>query len=339
MNLKTPVSFFWEVSYACNLQCRHCYTNSDMHKVIPTDFEEVKSFLNKMKDMGIFTYAIGGGEPMVLPFIYDMIEYSNSIGLGVSMTSNGTLIGEQEAKKLKQAGLEVIQISIDGLRKTHDNIRGAGTFDKAINSVKFLVDAGIAVRFGTTLNKENYNEIPQIVQLAKDNNVEVVAFFRYMPTSKRGDGLELDKNDLYKIATQLVEIDKNSIKVKNSEGKKFYLIFTPTSFFTFLLREKDLKNTVCTAGRGKFNLQSNGTVTPCAHLPMPVGNVFNEEPQKVWDKFETITNDVRSIPDECTNCQYAQQCRGGCKGISYIKYGDFIHKDDACFLDILKKGK
>ena len=337
MYLKIPVSFFWEVSYACNLQCRHCYTNSDMYKIIPTNWNDVKDFLDKMKNMGIFTYAIGGGEPMVLPFIYDMIKYSNSIGLGVSMTSNGTLIGKYEAEKLKQAGLAVAQISIDGIGKTHDNIRGDGTFKKAVNSVKYLIDVGIAVRFGTTLNKENYSEISQIIQLAKDSGVEVVAFFRYMPTSKRGDGLELEKNDLMEIATKLIEIDKESIKVKNSEGKKFYLIFTPASFFTFLLRERDLSNTDCTAGRGKFNLQSDGTVTPCSHLPMPIGNIFNEAPESVWERFESITNDIQSIPEECINCKYASQCRGGCKGFSYIKHGDFIHKDDACFLDLLNE--
>lgn len=338
MFLKTPVSFFWEVSYACNLACRHCYTNSDMYKIIPTNWHEVKTFLDKMKIMGIFTYAIGGGEPMVLPFIYDMIEYSKSIGLGVSMTSNGTLIKKKEAEKLKKSGLEVVQISIDGVGKTHDNIRGNGTFEQAINSVKYLIDAGISVRFGSTINKENYNEIPQIIQLAKDNFVEVVAFFRYMPSSKRGDGLDLDKYDMLKIARQLVESDKDSIKIKNEKGEKFYLNFSPAGFFTFLLRAQDINKTICTAGGGKFNLQSDGVVTPCSHLPMAVGNIFNEEPQCVWEKFESVTNNIRVIPQECLSCKYANQCRGGCKGISYIKYGDFIHKDDACFINLLNEG-
>ena len=335
MSLKTPVSFFWEVSYACNLACRHCYTNSDMFKVIPTNWHDVKDFLDQMKSMGIFTYAIGGGEPMVLPFIYDMIEYSTSIGLGVSITSNGTLIGPKEAKKLKKAGLDVIQISIDGTNQTHDNIRGGGTFEKAIRAVNFLNEEGIAVRFGTTINKENYNEIPDIIQIAKDNFVQVVAFFRYMPTSKRGDGLELDKHDMLRVARSLVECDKNSIKVRNEHGEKFYLNFTPLSFFTFLIREKDLHNTICTAGRGKFNLQSNGSVTPCSHLPMVMGNIFEEDPYTVWRKFEKITDDINTIPKNCLSCRYANLCRGGCKGISYIKHGDFSHKDDACFLDLL----
>lgn len=335
MFLKAPVSFFWEVSYACNLACRHCYTNSDMFKIIPTNWHDVKEFLDRMKAMGIFTYAIGGGEPMVLPFIYDMIEYSKSIGLGVTMSSNGTLIKKNEAEKLRKVGLEVVQISIDGIEKTHDNIRGSGTFGKAIDSVKYLIDAGISVRFGTTLNKENYHEIPQIIQLAKNNSVEVVGFFRYMPSSKRGDGLDLDKYDMLKIATQLIESDNDSIKVKNEKGEKFYLTFTPTSFFTFLLREKDINNAICTAGRGKFNLQSDGSVTPCSHLPMSVGNIFNEEPQSVWEKFETVTNEIQVIPQECLSCKYANHCKGGCKGISYIKHGDFSHKDDACFIDLI----
>lgn len=144
--LKKPISVFWEPTEFCNLQCRHCYTNSGPDKKLTVDYTAAKKLVDELHDEGIYAIGIGGGEPLLLPFLCDLIEYINHKGMNVSISTNAVLLSPDYICRLKAVGTKIIQISVDGLKLTHELIRGKGTFEGIFEKINMLQDAGIGVR-------------------------------------------------------------------------------------------------------------------------------------------------------------------------------------------------
>ena len=123
LNLKKPISVFWEPTEYCNLQCKHCYTNSGPNKSLEIKFSKAQKIVDQLYEEGIYSIGLGGGEPLTLPFLCDLIKYINSKGMQISISTNGLLLSDIYLRKLKEAGLKILQVSIDGLKETHENIR------------------------------------------------------------------------------------------------------------------------------------------------------------------------------------------------------------------------
>ena len=331
--LSKPVSFFWEISHHCNLQCIHCYTNSGKEHSINVDLSHAKNVIDQAERDGIVGYAIGGGEPLLLPYLSELIEYSVSKKIGVTVTTNGTLLTEDNVKRLADAGLTLVQVSIDGDQEIHDALRGEGTYVKALKGAELLMRHGIMIRIATTLNKLNMHTIKHVIANTRKLGVKTQLFFRYMPTSKMVDKLDLTCDDLLTITKILLEEEQNSNRTPGSE--KFSLGFAPLNFFSFLLYPKHLFMLGCTAGCGKYNILPDGTVTPCSHVHKGVGNIYTQDSTYVWQKVVEAREELMIIPDECKECEHAEVCRGGCKGFSFIKYGNFSNKDYGCFKHLL----
>jgi len=336
--LSKPVSFFWEPTNLCNLKCKHCYTYSSPNKELIVNIDDAKKLLKELSDYGIYSLGMGGGEPLKIPFLYEIIEYCKSISMNISISTNGTLIDDKVAKKLFDSGLKIVQVSLDGTKEAHEKIRGKGTFDKAINGIRSLVKNGIGVRIGYTVNAINYKDLMEMIDIAKELGVEVIAAFRYIPSSNyERDELNLSPEQLYEVTKILIEEEKNLIRQRNEKAEKFYINYEKLSFFSFLLEEKHVKEASCTATRGKFDLDPEGNVSVCSHLKKKVGNIKKMSYDDIWKSVKDFKKELDVIPEECIECKYAHSCKGGCKGISYSMYGDTKHKDPACFIKLLEE--
>lgn len=332
LNLKKPISVFWEPTEYCNLQCKHCYTNSGPNKSLEIKFSKAQKIVDQLYEEGIYSIGLGGGEPLTLPFLCDLIKYINSKGMQISISTNGLLLSDIYLRKLKEAGLKILQVSIDGLKETHENIRGKGTFSGLFNKIELAQEYGIGVRVGYTVNSMNYKEIDEFIQYAKMRHVHVINFFRYMPYHIGSDNLALSAEELLEVATCLLKHRKN-----NSYGEtmdKFYITFEPMSFFSFLINQDDLRETVCTAGRSKFVIDCSGNVRMCNYLMNQMGNI-DDGLEHIWKEIGKECNAIHVIPQECKECPYAKKCMGGCRGFSYANYGKFGEKDNACFRHLL----
>jgi len=332
--LKKPISVFWEPTEFCNLQCRHCYTNSGPDKKLTVDYTAAKKLVDELHDEGIYAIGIGGGEPLLLPFLCDLIEYINHKGMNVSISTNAVLLSPDYICRLKAVGTKIIQISVDGLKLTHELIRGKGTFEGIFEKINMLQDAGIGVRIGYTINSLNYKEIDSFIEYAKARNVHVINFFRYMPYHENGDYLELSPEQLYEVTKVLM----NRKKENNYSGgsDKFYITFEPLSFFSFLIDENEINDTECSAGKSKFIISCDGEISTCNYISKRIGNLSDGLPNiwsRIADEYKQIHKD---IPYECKDCKFAEKCRGGCKGFSYAYTKGFGAKDKACFLDLIK---
>ena len=118
--------------------------------------------------------------------IFELIEYGASKGLKMGLGSNGSLIDDKIARKLKDAGIATVSISIDSnISSQHDEFRGvAGAWEKAVNACKALRKNNVLVQVNTTLTHENYNQIDDIMALAESIGVENFHLFFLVPTGR-----------------------------------------------------------------------------------------------------------------------------------------------------------
>jgi sulfatase maturation enzyme AslB (radical SAM superfamily) len=182
-----PLVLSWNVTRKCNLKCSHCYINA-----APKEYtdelttEEGKRLIDQICEVSHPLLILSGGEPLLRKDIYELIEYGTQKGLRTGLGSNGTLIDDSVAKKLKQSGIKTVSISIDSyVPENHDDFRGVkGSWRKAINAIEALRENEVLVQVNTTLTQQNYDEIDDIMSLAEKLGVENFHLFFLVPTGR-----------------------------------------------------------------------------------------------------------------------------------------------------------
>jgi MoaA/NifB/PqqE/SkfB family radical SAM enzyme len=164
-----PFLVVWDVTYACNLRCRHCYANAGRQWPDELSTEEAKRVIDTFDKAGVVAIAWSGGEPMMRPDIYELSRYAYEKGIYVAMATNGTLINENTAQKLWDSGVRFLQVSLDGANpRTHDEFRGVdGAWERATNAIKIASKMGFFINVAMTATKDNWREIPSVIDLSE----------------------------------------------------------------------------------------------------------------------------------------------------------------------------
>jgi len=174
---------FFELTRFCNLSCTHCFNSSGKKMKGEISFENQAYLIKKCAEFGAQEIRFTGGEPMVLRKIYSLIKCASLNNLRVSMGTNGTLITQKNAKRLCASGLHSAIVSIDGMEKSHDAIRGLGAFQKSINGILNLREQGIYVRINVVAMKQNVKDIPRVAELFSRLGVDVFVR-RFIPRGR-----------------------------------------------------------------------------------------------------------------------------------------------------------
>jgi radical SAM protein with 4Fe4S-binding SPASM domain len=285
------------------------------------EYEKLLSYLGKR---GRVQFA--GGEPLLSPNIYDLIKEARNADMAVRILSNGTLIDNNVAKKIKDAGCYIVQISIEGNKKVNDKIRASGSFNMALSGAKALKDNGLEVTFAMTLSKENVSQIKNVFKIAK-KHANRIGFHRLVPigSGKAMQDLMLSKKELYNAFTTIL-----SLKKKNTELDIPLRDPVWRAYFSSCDCTKD-EISGCSAGYNGLCIGSNGDVYPCRRLPLKIGNVYKESLIDLWhhDVMKTL-RDRKMRQGKCAGCDISNLC-GGCPGIAYALSGDYTAEDPQCF--------
>lgn len=320
----------WHLSENCNLKCLHCYQEN--HNPIQLKYEQLveiysqfKELLKKQKMKGHIN--ITGGEPLCNPHLFkilDLIKQDEDL-ISFSILTNGTLITEEIAKKIKSYNPYYVQVSLEGGKKINDYIRGKGTYEKIAIGIINLRKQDIFTSISFTANKLNYKEFPKVVKYARKYDVNNVWSDRYIPL---GDSEDKNLALNYEQTREYLKIMNNErnklLKVKNNNTTiSMYraLQFQMTNDFAY----------GCTAGDTLLTVMENGDLVPCRRMPIVVGNLFET---KMYDLYmnSDILKDLRKkkIPDDCAECEHSEMCHGGLKCLTYAMYNDLNHKDYGC---------
>jgi radical SAM protein with 4Fe4S-binding SPASM domain len=318
-----PLVLSYNVTRECNMKCSHCYINA-AEKKLPDELstEEAKMLIDQIAEVSHPLLILSGGEPLLRGDLYELIKYGNSKGLRMGLGSNGYLIDDIVAKKLKEVGIATVSISIDSsIPEQHDEFRGVkGAWEKAINACKTLRKNGVLVQVNTTLTQDNYDQIDDIMTLAESIGVENFHLFFLVPTG-RGKKLEDISAEKYEemITNTFAKVHKHRLNVRPSCAPQFMRIAKNMGL--------DMRQWIrgCIAGMYYCRVFPNGDITPCPYLPIKLGNVKEQSFKEIWFNSEVFKN-LRNpcmLKGKCGICEFNKIC-GGCRARAYGLSSDFI---------------
>jgi len=351
--LVAPFLVVWNFTTKCNLRCKHCYAAGRRGEL---SLEQKLDVVDQLADAGVVALAISGGEPLMEDDLWEVASHAAERGLVVNVATNGTLIDEDAALKLKEAGTTYVEISLDSyIPEVHDTFRGVkGAYERTIEGIRHCVEAGLMVGIATTATKLNIEHIPHIIELARNMKVDSVVVFNLVPTGRASQNLELDLDpqERWRLLNYLYdELEKGELevfstspayavvalqRVAKGEGHEI----SPTHFAGMKVSTESFEHANilaefiggCGAGRIYCGIEANGDITPCVFLPIVVGNV-REGFQKVWLESDVL-NSLRDRDGEhyeCRGCEYRYVC-GGCRARAYGYTKDVLAADPGCRL-------
>lgn len=318
-----PLVVSWNVTRKCNLKCSHCYINATKEELrgeLTTG--EAKRLMDQLSEVSRPLLILSGGEPLLRDDIYDLIRYGASKGFRMGLGSNGSLINDEAAEKLKDAGLKTVSISLDSsVPERHDEFRGVkGSWQKAVNAITALKRRGVLVQVNTTVTQQNHGEIDEIMSLAERLGVENFHLFFLVPTG-RGVKLADVSPALYEsmIKSVFAKTGKHRLNVRPSCAPQFMRIAKDMGL--------DMRQWIrgCIAGLYYCRVYPNGDITPCPYLPVKLGNIREKAFGEIWLNSEVFKNlrDFERLKGKCGACDYRSIC-GGCRARAYGLSSDFI---------------
>lgn len=319
----------WHLSENCNLKCLHCYQENHKPVQLKIDelvdiYEQFKELLSKIQMKGHIN--ITGGEPFCNPYLFKVLDLikNDSDNISFSILTNGTLITEELAKKIKSYNPYYVQVSLDGGKKINDYIRGQGVYKKIGNAIKILRNENIFTSVSFTANNLNYKEFPKVIKYATKCGANNVWSDRYIPL---GDLEEKDLTLNYKQTQEYFKIMKKQRDI--AWNKKSETSISMNRALQFQLNNDFAYG--CTAGKSLLTVMENGDLVPCRRMPIVVGNLLREKMINIYENSDILKR-LRNedIPEDCKECDNSETCRGGLKCLSYAVYGDWNVKDDGC---------
>lgn len=326
--LGAPLTINLSPSFRCNFNCGHCYSRDDASKGEMTlaQLSDVADILSQWK---VPFLNMGGGEPLIIPHLFEFARYACKKGLNCSMNSNGYLLDRDTAKEIKSAGFKSVGISIDSPdADVHDRFRNKnGSFIKALEALENMAGESVKTTVSMvvmTLNHLNFHEIIPILQ---EKKVKQLFLHNYKCS---GHGYKnMEKYDLSPL--QWKDFYKRALALK-SDVKDIIISFDdPIMHLLPEYSERPLvKGSTC--GKLSLNIHSNGDITPCGFMPVPIGNIFKNDIIKLWKESPVLAALRNPVPHgKCSGCNIYENCLGGCKARAYMLTGDFHNPDPHCW--------
>lgn len=335
-----PIYMTLGITSNCNYRCKHCGNNSNNKKETDLKKEKIYDLIDQMVDMNLLKLNFTGGEPLTDENLIDYIRYAKGKIPRITLTTNGSLITKEKALELKNAGLNMAKISLDGLEDFHDNFRNVkGAYEKAIKAIKNFSENNIEVRVQSTLTKNNKDDLIKLMEVLSDLHISHQTIVPVCPIGRADKNMMLDKDEYKEFIKQMYEQVINLNKQGTTTHFQIRPIFgakelfndeTQTSFETLSIKYS------CEALKNTMEIKPNGEVIPCSFLDIPIGNAKTQSLKEIWQTLKA--NEMREIfknnnkNEQCLKCTKNNICNGGCIANKYYYYKDFNQKDPYCFI-------
>ncbi|URZ15141.1 putative heme d1 biosynthesis radical SAM protein NirJ1 [Clostridium felsineum] len=344
-----PVVVF-NCTKTCNLSCKHCYAGADEKKYKEElSTEEALNFISDLSDFKVPVIIFSGGEPLIRKDIFKLIEFAKKNNIRSTLSTNGTLIDEVMAERIKKAGVSYVGVSIDGIGEKNDDFRGKrGAYEKALQGIRNCKKIGQRVGLRFTINRYNYKELEKIFQLVEDEKIDRVCFY-HLVYSGRGSSM-IDKD----ISKEEARAAMDLIIDKTFElGKKVEILTVDNhadAVYLYLkMRSKDKEkadnilkllkiNGGNRSGIAIADIDYRGNVHPdqftASHT---LGNIKERKFKDIWTDYSN--NIMKGLKDRksllkgrCKNCNWLSICNGNFRTRAEAVTGDFWASDPACYL-------
>jgi pseudo-rSAM protein/SPASM domain protein len=344
----------WNVTRGCNLSCEHCYASAEAGRAEgELTTEEGKALLDDLADYGVPVVLFSGGEPLVRDDLEELVAYADDLGLRPVLSSNGTLVTEERAQALKDAGLKYAGISIDGLPETNDEIRGQdGAFDAALEGIETFqkVDLKTGLRF--TITEHNVADLEELIDLLELVDVDRFCFYHL---SYGGRGTEIQDIDLSaekrrEVVQRVCDLTLDAHERGHDIETLLVGNYADTGLIVEYARERLGEAEADTiraylrenggdpTGERIADVDYQGNV----HLNQfwqdySLGNVRDRPFSAIWedesnDLLYKLRHREEYLNDKCVNCNYFDICRGASRLRALTVHDDPFAPDPQCHL-------
>jgi Fe-coproporphyrin III synthase len=349
---------FWNLTDRCNLSCTHCYSRSGPGRTTEGELTtaEALGVIDDLANLGVPLILFTGGEPLMREDLWDLARHAKDRGLKMALSTNGTLITTELARRIKESGIEYAGISLDGANAdTHDRFRNSpGAFEQTLRAFAACGEAGLRCGVRVTLTKENCQELGALVDLSLSLGASRFCLYWLVPTGRGSESyarLQLDRDEVVKALTLLYRKAKET----DPAAMEFLTVDAPQDAIHLLASmEKDGSEDLddartlleslkggCSAGTRVANIDTRGNVYPCQFARSPeflAGNIRDRPFSRIWaDKENPVLARFRQkdarFSGRCGACRHRELCGGGCRVRAHAPGGDFFAEDPFCFLD------
>ena len=336
-------AFQLHITDNCDQRCLHCYIFSEDNnlKIKEMAFSDVQKVLHNCIEMcekvnRIPYFYITGGDPLLHKDFWQILDILKSNDISFSILGNPFHLDDAVCKKLYNYGCERYQISIDGRKNTHDNIRKPGSFETSIEKIPCLRNAGIKSVIMTTVSKMNISEIPEIIDIVVENKVDIFAFARYCPTRSDKDThiTPLEYKELLERCWQKFEVYKDTNTTFNLKDHLWTLFLYEKGLFTIPGNlEENIIYDGCNCGNSHLTILPDGNIFACRRFESNVGNVFSDRLCDVFSGPQMEKYRKYSSFKKCSKCELLRFCRG-CPAVAYSYTYDFYAADPQCWKEV-----
>ncbi len=328
--LNTPKIVYYAVSELCNLACSFCYADAKCKSVsYRGDTALSIKIVDRLASLNVVNLILSGGEPLLREDLFEIVEFAKEKNLFVGITTNGTLIGPQQASRLKNSGVDYIQISVESsVESVHDALRGKGTFKKCLESVRLLKEQGYRqdqLYITATTTRENIAGLSQYAKFA--DRLGVMPGTSFFQPVGRG---HFNKGRLACSEREILDFILHRMKEKKAAIAGVSVDISDKQVDDALIPR--IIN-CCGMGHKTLGVKENGMVVPC-HLffscaEYELGNVLDDN---IMEKLFSFANSLPTVDEieECKECNVRYFCGNGCWAHVYWAYGHIGRKSPYC---------
>lgn len=338
-------SFQWHITDECDQRCKHCYIFSEnaCKTLESMNYTQMKdTFYNCLDFCKVYNrlpyFYITGGDPILHPDFWRLLSLMKDNHIPFTILGNPFHLNDEVCRRLKEYGCQKYQLSLDGMKETHDWFRKPGSFDCTLEKIGCINRAGIRSVIMTTVSGTNIKEVPDIIDTVVQAGVSVFAFARYCPTSEEDTDITPQeyRNLLAVCDKKFKEYEAMGCKTFFNKKDHLWTLYEYETG-TFKIPGTTLDGMIyggCNCGNCHLTILPTGDVYACRRvLSSKAANVFEDRLADVWvcemeayrhyEKFE-----------KCAKCELLSWCRG-CPAVASGKNGNFYAADPQCWKEIL----
>lgn len=337
-------AYQFHITDECDQRCEHCYIFSEDNNkcLMEMKLEDIEKVIHNCIEMcetmkRLPYFYITGGDPILHKDFWKIVKLLKDKEIPFGILGNPFHLNDEVCTRLREHGCRKYQLSIDGMKKTHDMIRKPGSFDTTVEKIAVLRKAGIDVAIMTTVSGTNKDEMEDIVDLVVENNVDIFAFARYCPTSFEKE-THLEPNEYRDLLDRLWK----KFETYKDRGTTFNL---KDHLWNLYLYEKGLykipeeldKNIMydgCNCANCHMTILPTGEVFACRRMDSPIGNALTDRMYDIFVGDAMNTYKKYEQFEKCSKCELLRFCRG-CPAVAYGYTHNMYAADPQCWKEVV----
>ncbi len=355
---------FWETTKACNLRCQHCRAipEAERSRSEMTTAEGI-ALIDQLAEVTKPVLILSGGEPLYRPDIFDLAAHGRDRGFRMALATNGTLVDQAIAARIKATGFSRVAVSLDGATsETHDAFRRLpGSHARAIEGLRHLRNEGLSIQINSTVARHNVAELPRMLDLAMSLGADALHIFMLVPVGcgvTIADREMLPADEYERVLHWFYDQSKaTAIDLKATCAPHYFRVRAQrivderkqgdrsTPFIAHGTRLKAAPDPAggrplstmtrgCLAGTSVCFVSNAGDVYPCGYLPVSAGSVRKQRFADIWKTSPVFgrLRDPQAFLGKCGVCRYQAIC-AGCRARAYSETGDYMQEEPFCTYD------